>query len=91
MNRGMKFYIYNNEIDELLYWDDSLLEFDTYESAERFLESALGAMNLTREEAGEFITIKQLIVYVDAPRCDATNLMVDYDEEGVEEILVQVG
>ena len=84
-----RYYIYNNELEEYLYWDENVLEFDTYESAERFLDSALSAMNLTKEEAGEFITIKTAIMY-EENIFNATHYIVGYDENGVEEMLVAV-
>ena len=84
-----RYYIYNNELEEYLYWDDNILEFDTRESAERFLDSALDAMCLTREEAGEFISIVTAIMY-EENICNATGYIVGYDEEGVETVLKEV-
>ena len=44
---------------------------------------------LTREEAGEFISIVTAIMY-EENICNATGYIVGYDEEGVETVLKEV-
>lgn len=72
MIRPMRWHIYNIE-DEPMTWDDFVLEFDTEDSAQSFLDKV-------EECTGEFfddIRFKNDILYYDSGYCDATNAFVD--------------
>lgn len=85
----MKYHIYNAD-GIALYWDEDVLEFDTYESASRFLESAM----TNSEHLEDFwtgTTIKEDILFINGghTHLNATNLVVDWDDENDECILVE--
>lgn len=78
----MKYHIYN--ADGLpLYWDEDVLEFDTYESAARFLVSAM-ASSEHLEDFWSGAEIIEDIIFTDeeSGHLNATNLMVVCDDEG---------
>lgn len=79
-NHIMKFHIYNaNGI--ALFWDDGVLEFDTYDSAQRFLDSAIAS----EEHLEDFLTgatIRQDILFIDGgEHLNATNLIVYWNDK----------
>lgn len=86
----MKYHIYNPD-GVALYWDEDVLEFDTYESASRFLESA----KANSEHLEDFWTgtkIKEDILFIDGDgtHLNATNLIVDWDYDNDECVLMEV-
>lgn len=89
MVRGMKYHIYETkEGINPLYWDDKALEFDTIESACRFLCDLFKIVKDTNEEEiYKNATVKHDILYYDGGYLDATNLTVKYDAEECENYL----
>lgn len=74
----MKYYIYNTD-GNALYWDEDVLEFDSYESALRFLESA----KENSEHPEDFQTDAEITKDIDENErhLNATNLIVAWDDE----------
>lgn len=84
----MKYYIYNFNLLPL-YWDEAILEFDTYASAARFLVSA-AANSEHLENFWDDAEIKAEILFDnDDIHLNATNMIVDWDNE-YGNILVEV-
>ena len=83
--QSLKWHIFN-EHNEPLCWDDKALEFDTKESAERFLHSHVDTMYDSYEEYCETfgITFKECILYYDGGYFNATNKIVVYEEDDWE-------
>lgn len=83
----MKYHIYNSD-GIALYWDEDVLEFDTYESASRFLESAM----TNSEHLEDFWTDTEIKEDINSGyTClNATNLIIDWDYDNDECILVEV-
>ena len=83
----MKYHIYNPD-GIALYWEEDVLEFDTYESASRFLESAM----TNSEHLEDFWTDTKIKEDIngDYTRLDATNLIVDWNYDNDECILMEV-
>lgn len=81
----MKWYIFNAD-NEPLYWDDYVLEFDTQESAERFLRSAKANCEYL-EDFWSGVEIKENILFVDADRLDGTHAIIYWDAENFECVL----
>ena len=92
MVRDMKYHIYETkECVNPLCWDDKALEFDTLESAAKFLCALFEIVkNTGEEEAYENATIKQDMLYYDGGYLNATNLTVEYDAEECENRLKEV-
>lgn len=86
----MKYHIYNAD-GVALFWDEDVLEFDTYKSAARFLESAT-ANSEHLEDFWTGTTIKKDILFIDGDGTylDATNLIVEWDDDNDECILMEV-
>ena len=81
----MKWFIFNKKYpNQPLTWDRRALEFDTEESAIRFMES----LPVTEENDGAYVKYCDLSSYKNT-RLNATGKIVAYDDEG-EEILVEV-
>lgn len=83
---SMKWHIFN-EHDEPLCWDDQALEFDTKESAERFLHSYVDAMYDDRydEYCQTFgVEFKNCILYYDGGHLNATNKIIVFEEDDWE-------
>ena len=82
---SLKGHIFN-ESNEPLCWCDKALEFNTKESAERFLHSHVDTMYDSYEEYCETfgITIKECILYYDSGYLNATNKIVVYGEDDWE-------
>ena len=82
--RDLKWHIYNKDYpSQPLAWDGAALEFDTEESAQRFLES------LPICEKYRRAYIKSGILFYDGGYLNATGKIVEYNTDG-EEILVEV-
>ena len=84
--RSIKWHIFNENGDPLC-WDQEALEFDTQESAEAFLYSAIAS----EEHDPDFyktVEIKECILYYDGGYFNATNLKVDWDANNCEAILI---
>lgn len=92
MVRDMKYHIYETrEYVNPLCWDDKALEFDTIESACRFLCAIFKIVRDTNEEnLYQTATIKQDILYYDGGYLNATNLIVEYDAEECENRLKEI-
>lgn len=89
INNMKKWHIYNKKYKDFLYWDEYLLEFDTYASAERFLQS-IGDYKIPEEDRNE-IVIKQGIVVCDSPVLNASKHIVGENEVTAEEELLYIG
>lgn len=89
MVRGIKYHIYETkEGVNPLCWDDKALEFDTIESACRFLCDLFEIVKDTNEEEiYKNASVKHDILYYDGGYLDATNLTVKYDAEECENYL----
>lgn len=86
----MKYHIYNTD-GIALYWDEDVLEFDTYESAARFLESAMkNSEHLEDFWTGTNIQKDILFVNGSGTHLDATNLIVEWDDDNDECVLMEV-
>lgn len=80
--RPMKYHIYNtNYNSEPLCVDGKAAEFDNWEAAERFANSVIENTDFDMEEA----YIKKDILYYDGGYIDATNLIINEEEE-LEEV-----
>ena len=81
--KSMKWYIFNDE-HEPLCWDGQALEFDTKESAERFLHSHTDIMYDGYEGYCEAfgVVIKECIFYYDGGYVNATNKIIVYNQDG---------
>ena len=80
MIRELKWHIYN-EKNNPLCWDDKMLEFDTEESANRFLHSCIDDENFEEYCKTYGISIQQTIAFYDGGYLDATNLIVEHTDE----------
>ena len=91
MIRPMKWHIFN-EYDEPLCWDDQALEFDTKESAERFLHSHVDSFYDNFDEYCQTfgVNIKEGILYYDGGYIDCTHKIIKYNEEDNDGELVNV-
>ena len=89
MIRELKWHIYNEENNPLC-WDDKMLEFDTEESANRFLYSCIDEIYEDFEEYCKTygVSIRQTIAFYDGGYLDATNLIVEHTDE--DEHLINV-
>ena len=89
--QSLKWHIFN-ESNEPLCWDDKALEFNTKESAERFLHSHVDTMYDSYEEYCETfgVTIKECILYYAGGYLNATNKIVVYKEDDWEGYLKDV-
>ena len=78
MTRDMKWHIYNME-HEPLCWEDKALEFDTLESANKFLKDVEKVIS---EDGGilDNAIIVEDILYYDGGYINATGLSVVDDE-----------
>lgn len=75
-----KFYIYKDTLP--LYWDEDILEFDTYESAERFLASVIENSEHPEDYWTDSIIVKdEGIRDSDENYLNATNMIVIWDYE----------
>ena len=74
----MKFHIYDCEHYPLC-WDNQALEFDTFESASEFFESAI-AMGLLIDSIGEAIIVEDVLDWYDG-YINATNMRIVFDPE----------
>ena len=83
--QSLKWHIFN-ESNEPLCWGDKALEFNTKESAERFLHSHVDTMYDSYEEYCETfgIIIKECILYYDSGYLNTTNKIVVYGEDDWE-------
>lgn len=82
--RDLKWHIYNKDYPgQPLTWDGTALEFDTEESAQRFLES----LPICEENQHAYVTSG--ILYYDGGYMNATGKIMEYAPNG-EEILVEV-
>ena len=88
MVRNMKQHIYNDN-HEPLCWDGAAIEFDTRESAERFLDACLTDGDRPDEFYDNVIIVED-ILYYDGSYLDATNLTIAYDKESCESYLKDV-
>lgn len=89
MIRPMKWHIYNKTGEVPLCWDDAPLEFDTKESAERFVINCL-KICVKAERIKDNFMIKEDILYYDgAGYINAENLKVEIDKETGKEILTE--
>jgi hypothetical protein len=80
--RPMKYHIYNAKYgSEPLCADDKAVEFDNCEAAKRFANSVIENTDFDMEDA----YIKKDILYYDGGYIDATNLIVNEEEE-LEEV-----
>lgn len=86
----MKYHIYNAD-GIALYWNEDVLEFDTYESASRFLVSAM-ANSEHLEDFWSNVIIKEDILFVngDVAHLNATNLIIGWDDDNDECVLMEV-
>lgn len=76
--RPMKYHIYNtNYGNEPICVDGKAIEFDNWEAAERFAKSVIKNTDFDMEDA----YIKQDILYYDGGYIDATNLIINEEEE----------
>ena len=92
MVRDMKYHIYETrDCVNPLCWDEKALEFDTIESACRFLCDFFEIVKDTGEaEIYENATVKHDILYYDGGYLNATNLTIEYDAEECENRLKEV-
>ena len=76
-----KFYIFDRH-HEPLCWEGQALEFDTAESAEKFIKS-FSYEDYTALDIDDTIIVEE-IFFFDGGYIDATNLMIryDYNKEG---------
>lgn len=82
--RELKWHIYNKDYpNQPLTWDGAALEFDTEESAQKFLES------LPIYEKYQHAYVKSGILFYDGGYLNATGKIMEYNTDG-EEILVEV-
>jgi len=83
--QSLKWHIFN-ESNGPLCWDGKTLEFDTKESAERFLHSYVDTMYDSYEEYCKAfgVAIKECILYYDGGYLNATNKIVIYGEDDWE-------
>lgn len=80
--RPMKYHIYNTRYDNNpICVDGKAAEFDNWEAAERFVKSVIENTDFDMEDA----YIKQDILYYDGGYIDATNLIINEEEE-LEEV-----
>lgn len=80
--RPMKYHIYNTRHDNNpICVDGKAVEFDNWEAAERFAKSVIENTDFDMEDA----YIKQDILYYDGGYIDATNLIINEEEE-LEEV-----
>ena len=89
--RSMKWHIYNSENNPLC-WDDKAIEFDTKESAERFLHSYVDFQYDSYEEYCQTfgVVIKEGILFYDYGYINCTNKIVKYNEEIEDEELIDI-
>lgn len=92
MVRDMKYHIYETrDCVNPLCWDEKALEFDTIESACRFLCDLFEIVKDTGEaEIYENATVKHDILYYDGGYLNATNLTIECDAEECENRLKEV-
>ena len=91
MVNDMKWHIYDTEHNHApLCWDDQALEFDIEEDAINFLYSAIDN-TLGTDDSACFATafIKKDILYYDGGYLDATGLILSYDAELCENVLIK--
>ena len=86
MSRNMKWHVFGPG-DEPLCWDGQALEFDTQMAAREFLASAIENSEWS-EEFWVDAEIREGILYYDGGYINGTNLLVAWDDENCEEILV---
>ena len=80
--RPMKWHIYNNE-HQALFWNGLLLDFDTEESAKRFIDSYVSQMFDNPEDYYKTFGVyfAEDIVYMDDGYLDGTHLIVKFSDE----------
>lgn len=83
----MKYYIYNLQ-GFPLYWNEDILEFDTYESAARFLVSAKANYQYLEDFYTDVEIRQGLLTENDDEHLNATNLILA--QRGNEIELVEV-
>lgn len=89
MVRSMKWHIWDSENKRYpLCWGEKVLEFDTRESAEAFLNSAKSTQTEYDEDMYDTTIIAEDILYYDGGYLDATGKLVAYDEESESDILI---
>lgn len=84
--RPMKWHVYGPD-HEPLCWDGQALEFDTNMDAREFLASAI-SNSVWSEDFWVDAEIEEDILYYDGGYINATELLVGWDDENCEEILI---
>ena len=78
--KEMKWYIFDECDNSPLCWDKPCLEFDTKESAQRFLNSVAATAAIDTDYA----VIKQCIFFYDDGYMNATNLICECNGDDIE-------